>query len=125
MLAKTGKEVVALAVKPHLENLIQIAGIPKGTSVGLVCVSQCCAMELHRTLESAGVEGLDVTLGGVDDLAGLGEMLPEQAVVIASDFVADEVRPLLRPDQTFIALDYTTLDEGAINLLRSIVNEAP
>ena len=43
----------------------------------------------------------------------------------SSDFVADEVRPLLRPDQTFIALDYTTLDEGAISLLRSIVNEAP
>lgn len=125
MLAKTGKEVVALAVKPHLENLIQIAGIPRGTSVGLVCLSQGCAMELQRTLENAGIQGLDVTLGGVDDLGELGEMLPRQPVVIASDFVAEEVRPLLGPDQEFIALDYTTLDEGAINLLRSIVNEEP
>jgi GntR family transcriptional regulator len=125
MLAKTGKEVVALAVKPHLENLIQIAGIPRGTSVGLVCVSQGCALELQRTLESAGVKGLDVILGGVDDLGSLAEILPGQPVVIASDFVAEEVQPLLGPDQEFIALDYTTLDEGAINLLRSIVNEEP
>ncbi len=123
MLAKSGKEVVALAVKPHLENLIQIAGIPRGTSVGLVCLSQGCAMELQRTLENAGIQGLDVTLGGVDDLGELGEMLPQQPVVIASDFVAEQVRPLLGPDQEFIALDYTTLDEGAINLLRSIVSE--
>lgn len=123
MLAKTEKEVVALAVKPHLENLIQIAGIPKGTPVALVCLSQCCALELQHTLESAGIKGLDITLGGIDDLGKLGEMLPEQPVVIASDYVAEEVRPLLGPDQEFIALDYTTLDEGAINLLRSIVNE--
>jgi hypothetical protein len=82
-------------------------------------------MELQRTLESAGIKGLDVTLGGVDDLDKLGEMLPEQPVVIASDYVVEEVQPLLGPDQKFIALDYTTLDEGAINLLRSIVNEEP
>jgi GntR family transcriptional regulator len=125
LLAKTGKEVVALAVKPHLDNLIQIAGIPQGTSVGLVCVSQGCALELQRTLESAGVKGLDVNLGGADDLGHLSEMLPGRPVVIASDFVAEQVRPLLGPDQELIALDYTTLDEGAINLLRTIVNEEP
>jgi len=125
MLAKSGKEVIALAVKPHLENLIQIAGIPQGTPVGLVCLSRGCAVELQRTLENAGIQGLDVTMGGVDDLGELSEMLPQQPVVIASDFVAEQVRPLLGPDQEFIALDYTTLDEGAINLLRSIVNEEP
>ena len=125
LLAKTGKEVVALAVKPHLDNLIQIAGIPQGTSVGLVCLSHGCALELQRTLESAGVKGLDVSLGGVDDLDDLGEMLPGHPVIIASDFVAQEVRPLLGPDQELIELDYTTLDEGAINLLRSIVTEGP
>ncbi len=125
LLARTGKEVIALAVKPHLENLIRIAGIPRGTSVGLVCLSSGCAMELQRTLENAGIRGLDVTLGGVDDLGELGKMLPQQPVVIASDFVAEQVRPLLGPHQEFIAMDYTTLDEGAINLLRSIVNEEP
>jgi GntR family transcriptional regulator len=123
MLAKTSKEVVALAVKPHLENLIQIAGIPHGTPVGLVCLSQGCALELQRTLESAGIKGMDVTLGGVDDLDELGEMLPQQPVVIASDFVAEQVQPLLKPGQKLIALNYTALDEGAISLLRSIVSE--
>jgi GntR family transcriptional regulator len=125
MLAKTKKEVVALAIKPQLENLIQVAGIPQGTPVALVCASECCAMELQRSLEGAGIKGLDVSLGGIDDRQKLAGMLPEHPVVIASDFVADEVRPLIGPGQKLIALDYTTLDEGAINLLRSMVTEEP
>jgi GntR family transcriptional regulator len=123
LLAKSGKEVVALGVKPHLENLIQIAGLPKGTPVALVCVSECCAVDLQQSLEGAGIKGLKPVLGGVDDLHKLAAILPGLPVVIASDFVADRVRPLLHPGQEFITLDYTALDEGAINLLRSVVLE--
>jgi GntR family transcriptional regulator len=123
LLAKADKEVVALGVKPHLQNLIQIAALPKGTPVALVCVSECCALELQQSLEGAGIKGLQPVLGGVDDPHRLAAILPGRPVVIASDFVADQVRPLLQPGQDLITLDYTTLDEGAINLLRSLVME--
>jgi hypothetical protein len=116
---------VALAVKPHLEKLIQIAEIPQGTPTALVCCSESGALDMRRSLENAGIKGLDTFLGGVDDLPRLEEMLPGLPVVVASDFVTDQVRPLLRPDQELITLDYTALDEGAINLLRSIVTEEP
>ena len=123
LLAKSGKEVVAVGVKPHLENLIQIAGLPKGTPVALVCLSDSCAVELQQSLEGAGIKGLKPVLGGVDDLDKLAAILPGLPVVIASDFVADQVRPLLQPGQELITLDYTAVDEGAINLLRSFVLE--
>lgn len=123
LLAKERKEVVALAVKPHLEKLIQIAEIPESTPAALVCCSESCAMDMQRSLENAGIKGLNTALGGIDDLQKLDEMLPAFPVVIASDFVTDQVRPLLQPGQELITLDYTALDEGAVNLLRSIVTE--
>jgi GntR family transcriptional regulator len=123
LLAKANKEVVALGVKPHLESLIQIAGIPQDTPAALVCVSEYCALELKQSLEDAGVKGLEAVLCGADNPQKLAETLPGLPVVIASDFVADEVRPLLQPGQELIVLDYTTLDEGAISLLRSLMTE--
>ncbi len=59
----------------------------------------------------------------MDDQQKLAEKLSEFPVIIASDIVADKVRPLLQPGQELIVLHYTTLDEGAIGLLRSLVTE--
>ena len=123
LLAKEKKEVVGLVVKPHLEKLIQIAQIPSDAPTALVCCSECCAQDMKRSLENAGIKSLDTSLGGIDDPVGLAEMLPASSIVIASDYVADEVRPMLQPDQELITLDYTMLDEGAISLLRPLVTD--
>jgi GntR family transcriptional regulator len=125
LLSRTNKKVVALAVKPQLDNLLQIARIPKGTHVLGVCVSAPAAGELIRSMEDAGIKGLDFSCGGTDDLKTLSKVLPLHPVVIASDFVAHEVRPLMQPDQKLIVLDYTTLDQGAMYLLRSMIGEEP
>jgi DNA-binding transcriptional regulator YhcF (GntR family) len=123
LLSRTNKKVVALGVKPHLKNLIQVAQIPAGTPAAMVCVSQLGALDLKQSLEGAGIKGLEAVLCGTDDPERLATTLPGLPVVIASDFVADKVRPLLQPGQQFIALDYTTLDDGAINLLQSLMTE--
>ncbi len=125
LLAKAKKEVVGLVVKPHLEKLFQIAGIPRGTHAALVCISERGALDMKRSLENAGINGLDESLCGIDDRQKLAETLPGHPVIIASDFVADQVRSLLQPGQELIVLDYTVLDEGAISLLRSMVTEEP
>jgi GntR family transcriptional regulator len=123
LLRGVEKEVVGLVVKPHLEKLIQIAQLPRGTPTTLVCCSESCALEMERSLENAGIKGLATTLAGVDDRTRLAEALAGRPVIIASDFVAAEVRPLLQPGQELVVLDYTALDEGAISLLRSMVTE--
>ena len=125
LLAKARKEVVGLGLKPHLEKLIQIAGISQGTPVALVCVSERSALNMKRSLEDAGIKGLDASVCGVDDRQKLAETLSGHPVVIASDLVADEVRPLLQPGQELIVLDYLALDEGGISLLRSMMTEEP
>jgi GntR family transcriptional regulator len=121
LLSRTGKETVALTVKPHLEALVRVAGIPKGTSVALVCVDERNAGLMGQSLERAGVRGLDVTLCGANEPQKLAETLAQVSVVVASDHVADQVRPLVRPDQQLIVLNYMELDDGGINLLKSVI----
>jgi GntR family transcriptional regulator len=123
LLPKTKKRVVALSVKPHLDSLVEIAGISEGTTVLLVCLSEAGARDMQRSLEDAGVKELHFVLRGVDEPERLAAAMAESAVVVVSDYVSDEVLPMLRPDQTAIVLDYTTLDEGAIYLLKSVMGE--
>lgn len=123
LLAKTKKQVVALGLKPHLEKLIQIAGIPQGTPTAMVCVSDGSALNMKQSLENAGIKGLEASVAGVHDSRKLAETLAGHHVVIASDLVADQVRPLLQPGQELIVLEYLALDEGGISLLRSMVTE--
>jgi GntR family transcriptional regulator len=121
LLSRTGKETVALTVKPHLEALVRVAGIPKGTSVALVCVDEHNAGLMGQSLEQAGVRGLDVALCGANEPQKLAETLAQVSVVVASDHVADQVRPLVRPGQQLIVLNYMELDDGGINLLKSVI----
>jgi len=125
LLSKTKKQVVGLGLKPHLERLVQIAGIPEGTPTAMVCLTGCSTRNMKRSLEDAGIKGLDAAVCGADEPQRLVETLSGRAVVIASDLVTDQVRALLQPDQELIVLDYLALDEGGINLLRSLLEEAP
>ena len=123
LLAQTNfdKKVVALTVKPHLEALVRVARIPRGTSVALVCVDERNAALMAKSLANAGISGLDVVLGGANEPRKLAETLGQVSVVIASDHVADEVRPLLQPGQELVVLNYLALDDGGINLLKSVM----
>jgi GntR family transcriptional regulator len=123
LLPDTKRKLVALSVKPHLDSLVEIAAIPRDTTVLLVCLSESGAGDMKRSLEDAGITGLEFALCGVDEPKRLAEAVPDYPVVVASDYVADEVLPLVQPEQTSIVLDYTTLDEGAIYLLRSVIGE--
>lgn len=125
LFSKSRKDVVALVVKPHLDKLIQIAEIPRGASVALVCLNETCAREMQQSLEQSGISGLETGFYGIDDKQKLAEMLPRHSVVLTSDFIAGEVTPFVREEQQLIVLDFTALDEGAISLLQGmLVSEA-
>ena len=123
LLAKAKKEVIGLGVKLPLDKLVQIAAIPAGTPVAMVCAMGDSALNMKRSLENSGIKNLDGRVCGVDDRQKLLETLQEVPVVIASDLVAEEVRPLLRPVQELIVLDYMAVDEGGISLLQSVLTE--
>jgi len=123
LLYHSDVEVIGLTVKPHLETLIKVAAIPWGTPAVLVCVNEHSTRLLEKSLEDAGIKNVDVSVCGVDRPEDLAQILKKVSVVIASDHVAGQVRPLLQPDQRLIVLDYLALDQGAFRLLEAVLNQ--
>jgi len=121
LLQGYSKQVVGLTVKTPLEALIQVARIPEGTPVVMVCVDRRSAELMKRSLEDAGIEGLDASVCGMDESERLREILGTVSVVIASDHVSEVLRPLVRADQKMVVLNYVAVDEGAIKLLKAVM----
>jgi hypothetical protein len=55
LLPTTEDKLVALSVKPHLDSLVEIAGIRSCTSLLLVCLTESGAEHMKRSLENAGI----------------------------------------------------------------------
>src|SRR5207249_5679943 len=64
--------VVAMLVGPgYVELVHEIAGLPSGSRVGLICASERGADNIAETLSLSGTKGVDIvsaTIDGKDDL---------------------------------------------------------
>ena len=67
--------VVAMLVGPgYVELVHEIAGLPAGSRVGVVCASERGADNIAETLMIAGSKGVELVSALVDDAAGLVEL---------------------------------------------------
>jgi DNA-binding transcriptional regulator YhcF (GntR family) len=67
--------VVAMLVGPgYLELVHEIAGLPAGSRVGVVCASERGADSIAETLSIAGTKGVELIPALIDDAAGIAEL---------------------------------------------------
>ena len=67
--------VVAMLVGPgYLELVHEIAGLPAGSRVGVVCASERGADNIAETLSIAGTKGVELIPALIDDAAGIAEL---------------------------------------------------
>ena len=67
--------VVAMLVGPgYMEMVHEIAGLPSGARVGMVCASERGAENIAETLAIAGTKGIDLLPVLIGDAAGLSEL---------------------------------------------------
>ena len=67
--------VVAMLVGPgYMEMVHEIAGLPSGARVGMVCASERGAENIAETLAIAGTKGIDLLPVLIGDAAGLAEL---------------------------------------------------
>src|SRR6478736_415426 len=67
VLAAGRVPVVAMLVGPgYLERVHEIAGLPAGSRIGLVCASQPGAENLYETLRLSGATGIEVVSAYID-----------------------------------------------------------
>lgn len=143
LMEPRGVETVALLAGLTLDSLQRLKELPEGTEVGVVGNSRTCARNLHRSLEGAGLDHLNLVLVQ-EDKDGRLPSLPERIPVVVCTSLAarkllemralegaDQGRsqasgsPRLREtdatDSLEIIEEDRTLDKGGIEMLRQVL----
>ncbi|MBI2777672.1 MAG: GntR family transcriptional regulator [Chloroflexi bacterium] len=77
--------VVAMLVGPaYVELVHEIAGLPAGTRIGLICASARGADNIAETLAISGTKGLELVSITIDDDAGLAELDRTADIILMS-----------------------------------------
>lgn len=112
------KNVLAIALDPQLETIVQIARIPTGKRVGLVCRSANFASKVLLALKNAGLDGMDIQVNYATDIDELREFIEPLDVIIVSPGRRREVEAVASRRHDIIEFVYTP-DVASINLLRA------
>ena len=121
MLPKT-TSVLGIALDPLVETMVQMARLPKGTKVGLVCLSTAFAERVQKSIENAGINELVFEATTTRRPRELRGFLRRQNVVVVSPGRKREVEKSGMGD-CVIEFMYRP-DVGSINTLKSAVLEA-
>jgi len=85
VLAAGRLPVVAMLVGPgYLELVHEIAGLPAGSRIGLVCASERGAENMYETLRLSGASGIEVMSALIDDPDSLAPLDAEADLILMS-----------------------------------------
>jgi GntR family transcriptional regulator len=120
-LVPPDKRVLAVALDPQLETIVRIARIPRGSKLGLVCISPTFAEKVQRSIQDAGIEHVPVisTLTHGEPLA---DVIEKSDVILVSPGRKKEVSEMCLREKELIEFVYRP-DMGSVNLLKNSILE--
>jgi GntR family transcriptional regulator len=117
-LVGSNQAVLALMVAPdYLEVMAQLADLPEGTHVGLICAEQKGADSMKRSLIGTGTNYLHYITAGLDQPEKLKNVFEESDRIFISRLAKQTHQgswPAEKPLQTYI----DDLNDSALRLLR-------
>lgn len=116
-LKGTGREALGIALDPQMETIVKIARIPKGKTLGLVCLSENFVERVRRSIELAGISDLKIISTVSRDKEEVKKIIASADYIIVSPGRKKEIEKLA-PDREIIEFIYVP-DAGSINLLKS------
>ena len=116
------KQVLAIALDPHLETIVRIARIPRGQRLGLVCLSTNFTEKVINSIRSAGIDYLFVESTISMDESVVRGVIENCDVLLVSPGRYREVAKLCPPGKDIIEFVYRP-DWGSINMLKSALLE--
>jgi GntR family transcriptional regulator len=117
-LAGSRHTVLGLMVEPdYLEVLAEIARLPNGARVGLICAEQKGAEAMERVLIGVGAISPKFTLAGVDQPDKVKQLFQESDLIYVSRLAWRQYRGVWPKDKPFRPY-VDDLDDGALRLLR-------
>ncbi len=115
LMRRTGCDVVAIVVAPHVQTLVQIAAVPKDRRVGILYSTEHQAEGIRDSLVQSGLSNIEV-LHGSDD-----ESLESVDVVIVPSEMP-ELRDEL--DGRVKVIEFgNVLDEASTRMVSAVVDE--
>lgn len=119
-----GGEVLAIALDPELETIVQIARIPRSKRVGLVCRSENFAGKVQYALKQAGLDELNLLVTTIANPYDLADFVSQVDAVIVSPGRKREVETYCKRRQTIIEFNFKP-DAASVNLLRAALADLP
>lgn len=119
-LLDNSREVLAIALDSELETIVQIARIPLGMRVGLICRSENFAGKVTSALKQAGLDSLQIESFTTADAEALASFVDRLNVVVVSPGRRREVEAYCNKRQRVIEFVFKP-DVASANLLRAAV----
>lgn len=118
LLEPSGLETVALLEEATFETLKALAGVPDGTSVGVVGNTRSCTENLLRSLRGAGLDRLEFhTVYDYQDTESIRAMLDKVRVVVSGSVPVRRISELDSAEDLDLIVDNRTLDRGGVEML--------
>lgn len=116
------KRVLAVALDPQLETIVRIARIPRGSKLGLVCISETFAEKVVASINDAGIDSVPVICTADSDSSRLSEVVEQSDVLLVSPGRKREVTESCKAPREVVEFVYRP-DMGSINLLKKAILE--
>lgn len=115
-------ETLGIALDPQLGTVVRIARLPKGIKLGLVCISEPFAERVGKSMDNAGIEGLQLTHTISRDPEEVKRFLADVDACIVSPGRRAEVEALVPGNIEVIEFTYVP-DAGSVNRLNAVLTE--
>jgi GntR family transcriptional regulator len=115
-------ETLGIALDPQLGTVVRIARLPKGIKLGLVCISEPFAERVRKSMDNAGIEGLELTHTISRDPEEVKRFLADVDACIVSPGRRAEVEALVPGNIEVIEFTYVP-DAGSVNRLKAVLTE--
>ncbi len=116
------QQVLAIALDPQLETIVRIARIPRGSRLGLVCLSTNFAEKVINSIRSAGIDYLPIESTIAMDEGAVLRIIERSDVLLVSPGRRREVERLCPEGKEVIEFVYRP-DQASVNLLKTALLE--
>lgn len=116
------KRLLAIALDPQLETIVKIARIPRGKSLGLVCLSTNFADKVVNSIRSAGIDYLPVESTISLERQVVQGVIERNDYILVSPGRRREVESLCPTSKGIIEFIYRP-DLGSISMLKAALLE--
>lgn len=122
LVGDTDKEIIGIALNPHLESIVKIARLQEESSVGIICLSENFAVKIIGALKSAGLGNLKMITTISKDEDELKNFLRGLDAVIVSPNRKSEIIAIAHEKLNVIEFRFVP-DKGSINVLKTTLIE--